>query len=1545
MSEAGTPSWRSRLGCHGLCCVAAGSSTAAVTESEDIPLRNVAIPQGRASAGLPPDQISRRTEPTENTAPVSIPQPNDETSIQPAIESQDSAINSKPSDSYDALREQQKELQKLWKEAMDKFEASQDGVNLSEVLKTQKKIDTANSEVELVKIIKALEGEMKRVGIRGKIADTIGKVVPHLNRFAIVGDIAVSANPNPAALPWAAVRFVLLNITAGEEIRGKIVEGIAEILILMFECCVYHELHLTTAVPKRLSAVKRLRDAIVDALSQCIRFLAFAIRRQEAGAKALTDVFRLEDFSGYLKDLYKVKVQLHDAGLSCEMYQNSQSRELLKDLHKLIITMREGSIQRLEQEARSKLKNLLLDPKDAFDHIQHPEDSLCLPGTRQKVLREIYDWTEDAGSPTICWLPGLAGTGKSTISRTVARDLKGQSLGGCFFFKKSAGSRAGGRSIFPIIAYQLALNIPPVRQHIIDAAQEDLSPLTGSMHEQWRRLIQEPLDKVQDKEFLRQVVLVVDALDECAKVDQETVMALLTKCSDVLKVFVTSRPEFKIEAYFARQQFHREIVLHRVELDDIQSDIKLFLRYHIRILLLEHNACFTDKALCLKDDWPGNDRFQTLVNRSIPLFIAAATFVRMIVDTDWAGSLDSKLDFIIEKSSNVSSAYEMIYNPVLYLISNGPPHEARLETHDRFTYIIGSVILLASPLSIASLAVLLGVETHDVIAQINPLRSVLEISRDGSPIKLFHLSFRDFLLSDSAEKLKVDEALTHSKLASRCIKHLQKELRIDICGLESPGKCRSDIDPAIINHHVTKETEYASLYWVHHLIGSGKQVRDDDEEHQFLKEFFLNWIEVLCLIGKVIESMNILQALLDIINGDEMLRFVQDAIRFVRFFRAAIDEYPLQLYHSGTIFSPRSSIVPQPLKDRPCPTSVMRLPTVDSDWPQSLQAFEIGENSIGIQLAFLSNNRVISWGLYRDAKIWNVSSGICLQTLEDDKGFRGGSQPVAIGLFCEGHLLAMGTDERIEIWDFNSHSMINRLALKGRLVLNVAFSDDGTRLCSISKASAEVHNEPLLHIHNIGTGDCTFEVQIRNDYSVICFSMKGHWLACVADKSIWLSSWGSLKAPKWVKLGAEKYTNPYVEFSLDGSLLALSSWYGYVRIWRTGSKQLLRTLQCPYAGSISGLSLTQDWLVVSISSHAVVFNLKSGRVSHEINKIAEGNLAISSDSKFLSTVSEVGTVRVWNLFPKQSSNIEDFHPNPVEFLTITSDNRRVISACKDQVKSWNVSRGQCLYTSSDSNLMFRIATQDGSFFATGLERRVEIWNTNPMRLVKSFRREDGPFSVAIDPWAISGDGQLLAISSLHHEHRIERIELWDVNTALLLQTFEFSLLSHLDIAFAPDGSQIAITTKDTIEIWQISRPCKLHTRIKDIGRYFFPSLWFDNKRLVGMCPSGDIKAWDINTGKLSSWCRTDKYRLARSFVDYDVLFDHVGPDGHLRHDVLRELQLSDDSNWIVRSEEKVLWLPPEYRPSKEYALGSTYTSGSMIAIGTKLGRVFNLYMA
>ena len=50
---------------------------------------------------------------------------------------------------------------------------------------------------------------------------------------------------------------------------------------------------------------------------------------------------------------------------------------------------------------------------------------LCLDGTRQDVLQEIWDWVADNKSKkNILWLHGFAGSGKTTVAATVSR-LKG----------------------------------------------------------------------------------------------------------------------------------------------------------------------------------------------------------------------------------------------------------------------------------------------------------------------------------------------------------------------------------------------------------------------------------------------------------------------------------------------------------------------------------------------------------------------------------------------------------------------------------------------------------------------------------------------------------------------------------------------------------------------------------------------------------------------------------------------------------------------------------------------------------------------------------------------------------------------------------------------------------------------------------------------------------------------------------------------------------------------------------------------------------------
>ncbi|KAJ4271274.1 hypothetical protein NW764_013637 [Fusarium oxysporum] len=258
---------------------------------------------------------------------------------------------------------------------------------------------------------------------------------------------------------------------------------------------------------------------------------------------------------------------------------------------------------------------------------------------------------------------------------------------------------------------------------------------------QWQKLILNPLVKLQAEGLTKPIIFVLDALDECDEQDRgEIFRLLLATCPGILRVFLTSRPELDIMGHFANEQLHREIVLHKLQVGTIECDFRVYLRQAMESFVVEYNRTHHQKHLQLSSDWPGEERFQLLLHKALPLFIVAATFVCMICDRHWAKSPDYKIDFIIDKSSRVNPAYETLYKPVLSLILSGAPDEDQDEVEKSFVDIIGSLVLLASPLSIIPLAKLLGVDTWSISSQVDPLRSVIDVPEDDGPLQLFHRS-------------------------------------------------------------------------------------------------------------------------------------------------------------------------------------------------------------------------------------------------------------------------------------------------------------------------------------------------------------------------------------------------------------------------------------------------------------------------------------------------------------------------------------------------------------------------------------------------------------------------------------------------------------------------------------------------------------------------------------------------------------------------------------------------------------------------------------
>jgi Heterokaryon incompatibility protein (HET)/NACHT domain len=543
---------------------------------------------------------------------------------------------------------------------------------------------------------------------------------------------------------------------------------------------------------------------------------------------------------------------------------------------------REKAITRLRKEIDEASKLLAGLPSAegaAFDSYADELDARCHPDTRTELLRQIREWAEDPIEKCIFWLNGMAGTGKSTISRTVAQSFadKGQ-LGASFFFKRGEGERGSALRFFTTVTTQLVRAVPGMLPFVKNAIDEEPDIATKSLQKQFEKLVLQPLLQIdcgRTHDF--PLLLVVDALDECEKEgDIRNILRLLAQMQRLttvrMQIFLTSRPELPIRLGFRKMaaDAHQDVVLHDIPPTTIEHDISVFLRDELAKIRVEFNYLHHASS-SLPSDWPGEGNIQNLTKIASPLFIFAATVCRFIGDERW--DPEEQLTTVLEYQANSqASQLDRTYCPILDKLLLGLTTSQKERLIQEFHEVVGPIVLLAEPLSIKSLVSLLRIPKGIVERRLDPLHSVLSIPADlASPIRLLHLSFREFLLDSEKEGSSVfwvNERKTNKVLANRCLELLSAPgcLANNICQLDSPGTLRTEINPQSIDSCLPPDVKYACRYWVHHLKHSGEQIHEEDAVHVFLKKHLLHWLEALSLIGNISDSIGFIDTLLSLVD-------------------------------------------------------------------------------------------------------------------------------------------------------------------------------------------------------------------------------------------------------------------------------------------------------------------------------------------------------------------------------------------------------------------------------------------------------------------------------------------------------------------------------------------------------------------------------------------------------------------------------------------------------------------------------------------------------
>jgi hypothetical protein len=494
-------------------------------------------------------------------------------------------------------------------------------------------------------------------------------------------------------------------------------------------------------------------------------------------------------------------------------------------------------------------------------------------------------WFANDGPP-VYWLKGLAGTGKTTIARSVAELAAQQgSLGATFFFSRTDIARRNPLAVIPTLAYKLAKWRLELRRSICAAVEvhTDIAD-HGSVREQARRLLTEAFSALSSP--VPRVLIILDALDECDKIDDVEGGQLLSALFDCLgvvpltaKILVTSRDELSIRNIFDAERPHhpaRTLALHiEIEKHIVNADLSLYLAHELGRI----GKATGDMS------WPPPQAIEQLVCRAGTLFVYAATVVNYVKGHSKYSSLNKLLDQVLAgdlRGGRQRWPLDRLYLQILMNISlcdGWYTEEQRVEVLQT----VASIVLLQEPLSTKAIARLADKSQ----ALVDGLESLLWKSDDGT-VRLFHPSFADFVgdqnrctdLSFPANEgmvtgisfLVVPEE-HHCRLAHRCLSVLNAHLQYDICKLNKPWIPNDEV----VNLHntldrcVPHELRYACKFWAVHLAEAGKPGGSLLAQLDiFCREHLLHWMELLSLM----RALSVMDEYLPMVFGWCQVRLV-----------------------------------------------------------------------------------------------------------------------------------------------------------------------------------------------------------------------------------------------------------------------------------------------------------------------------------------------------------------------------------------------------------------------------------------------------------------------------------------------------------------------------------------------------------------------------------------------------------------------------------------------------------------------------------------------
>jgi hypothetical protein len=450
-------------------------------------------------------------------------------------------------------------------------------------------------------------------------------------------------------------------------------------------------------------------------------------------------------------------------------------------------------------------------------------------------------------SARVLWLCGVAGSGKSRISRSVAARLQRlERLGSlyCCDYKNRETLNPG--TLFSTIARHLADRDPLRKQRLVAAIRDDTAIRRIEIcRQQYRHFIVTPS---ADLPVVGDTVIVIDAFDEIGNTqDREDALEILTKRAhelpDGLRIMVTSRFEGDIQKAL---QSPEAVGVDYMLMEDIPADltgrdISVYVCDALKDVTGLNSAQLAELAKA------AGDSFQWAST--------ACRYIRNDNDGRGAELPRERLALFLVGNRGLDELYTRILKEHF--------GEGSYASLTRLKLTLGQIVCVKEPISLRALWELTprnlpapnsDLSLDDFQHIVRHLASLLVNTHNvDQPIFPFHTSFFDFLCDAKRQHeylIAVDEANYH--LAIGCVEVMERELRFNICEILTSYKANKDIEnlSALAKKNISPHLIYASRFFAQHF---SHLTNVDDTILStllgLLSNHFLEWLEVMSVTG------------------------------------------------------------------------------------------------------------------------------------------------------------------------------------------------------------------------------------------------------------------------------------------------------------------------------------------------------------------------------------------------------------------------------------------------------------------------------------------------------------------------------------------------------------------------------------------------------------------------------------------------------------------------------------------------------------------------